>query len=140
MRLLERLVQHLDPRVLKRTCVVFDAANPPADRPDQFRFHDMDIRFAIEYPEADDLIEELIAAHTAPKNLAVVSSDHRVQAAAKRRGSLPLDSQPWFDELLDSQVRLAVSLGEEQGSGSDEKPTPEIDDQDVEKWMREFGF
>ena len=149
MQLIQRLVKHLDHDVRSRTCVVFDAANPPPDRPHEFQIEGIDVRFAVDYPEADDLLEELIASHSAPKNLAVVSSDNRVQAAARRRGSLALDSQDWLDDLLDGNVRLAVTgrsgagrSGAGQGSGQaiDEKTTPTIDDDDVEKWMREFGF
>jgi hypothetical protein len=144
MQLIQRLVKHLDQDVRRRTCVVFDAANPPPDRPSEFQIEGIDVRFAVDYPEADDLLEELIASHSAPKTLAVVSSDHRVQAAARRRGSLALDSQGWLDDLLDGNVRLAVTgrSGAGQGSGQagDEKPSQKIDDDDVEKWMREFGF
>ncbi|MFK8113743.1 MAG: NYN domain-containing protein [Rubripirellula sp.] len=143
MQLLQRLVEFLDAETRSRTCVVFDAANPPPDRPDQFQFHGIEVRFAIDYPEADDLLEELIAAHSAPKTLAVVSSDHRVQAFAKRRGSLALDSQAWLDDLLESRVILAVRpKRKEQGNRDDEdrKPPQKNDDQDVEGWMREFGF
>lgn len=140
-RLLQRLVQHLDEATRERTCIVFDSANPPPDRPDQFRFHEIEVRFAIDYAEADDLLEELIATHTAPKSLAVVSSDHRVQAAAKRRGAVPMDGQPWLDDLLESRVRLAVERsGAGQGSETGEKLPQPNEAEDVEKWMREFGF
>jgi uncharacterized protein len=117
MSLLDRLVAHLDEQTLQRTCVVFDAANPPADRPHQFSFHGMEIEFAVDYPEADDLLEELIASHSAPKTLAVVSSDHRVQAAAKRRGAACFESQSWLDDLLDGNVGLAVQQDRAGRSG-----------------------
>jgi hypothetical protein len=148
-QLINRLVKHLDDRVRRRTCVVFDAANPPRDRPSQFQVEGIDVRFAVGYPEADDLLEELIAEHSAPKNLAVVSSDQRVQTAARRRGGVPLDSQAWLDDLLDGVVRLAMKDaggagrgGAGQGSSEEdqEKPDPAADDEDTESWMREFGF
>ena len=143
-QLIARLVKHLDHAVRSRTCVVFDAANPPPDRPSQFAIEGIDVRFAVDYAEADDLLEEIIASHSAPKNLAVVSSDHRVQAAARRRGSLVLESQEWLDDLLDGNVRLAVRRRDGAGQGSEqdgaEKPTESIEEEDVESWMREFGF
>ena len=124
--------------------MVFDAANPPRNRPNQFVADGIDVRFAVGYPEADDLIEELIAAHSAPKNLAVVSSDLRIQVAAKRRGSVALDSQAWLDDLLEGVVQLAVERQGGAGQGRDknhhEKPAQTVDDDDVDKWMREFGF
>ena len=144
MQLIQRLVKHLGSDVRCRTCVVFDAANPPPDRPSQFQIEGIDVRFAVDYPEADDLLEEIIGSHSAPKKLAVVSSDRRVQAAARRRGSLAVDSQQWLDDLLDGKVRLAATGHSGAGQGSEragtEKPNQAIDDDDVERWMREFGF
>lgn len=144
MLLINRLVKHLDDELRKRTCVVFDAANPPRDRPHQFDVQGIDVRFAVDYPEADDLIEELIAAHHAPKTLAVVSSDQRIQTSARRRDCSTFESQEWLDDLLEGKVRLAVQRrsGAGQGSGEklNEKPTPQLGDDDVDDWMREFGF
>ena len=142
-RLIGRLIEHLEEQVRHRTCVVFDAANPPPDRPNQFSMDGIDVRFAVGYPEADDLLEELIAAHSAPKQLAVVSSDQRVQAAARRRGCLPLDAQAWLDELLDGVVRLAVKQRRGAGQGTDpSQPAakPEPSDEDTQAWLREFGL
>jgi predicted RNA-binding protein with PIN domain len=144
MLLINRLARRLDGDLRARTCVVFDAANPPRDRPDRFEVETIDVRFAVGYPEADDLIEELIAAHNAPKTLAVVSSDQRIQTAARRRGCTAFDSQAWLDDLLDGLVRLAIKRPSRAGQGSDEhgdeKPDQGVDDDDVEEWMREFGF
>ena len=86
MKLIGRLVDHLTDFQRQNTCVVFDAAKPPEGRSSSFLVEGISICFAVEHAEADDLLEEMIAAHTAPRNLMVVSSDHRVQAAAKRRG------------------------------------------------------
>lgn len=141
-QLMSRLVKHLDAEIRKRTCVVFDAANPPPDRPGEFDVDGIHVRFAVGYPEADDLLEEIIAAHSAPKQLAVVSSDHRVQAAAKRRGSQTFDAQSWLDNLMDGRISLAPTQpgGAGQGSGpADDKPDA-VDDDDVQRWMNEFGF
>lgn len=146
MLLLDRLADHLPAAVLPAVCVVFDASNPPRNRPSQFIVRQMQVLFAVEYAEADDLIEELIVAHSSPKQLAVVSSDHRVQAAAKRRGASFFDSEPWVDRLLDNQAPLSRSFRVPQGdaAASDRKASgaqklsPE--DVDVEMWMKEFGF
>ena len=101
----------------------------------------IEIRFAVGYPEADDLLEELIASQSAPKRLAVISSDHRVQAAARRRGAVAFDSDDWLDGLLDGRVRLAVDPSHRAGQGSAEKDEkPDIPGVDAEDWMREFGL
>ena len=150
MQLIQRLRRHLSDELRSRTCVVFDAANPPADRPAEFVIDGMQIRFAVGYPEADDLIEELIAQHSAPKRLAVISSDHRIQAYGRRRGCTPLDSQPWLDALMDGKVELAPHVtvrssrdtagasGAGRG-GAAEKPSVQ-DASEVDQWLREFGL
>ncbi len=144
MLLINRLVQHLDAEARSRTCVVFDAASPPRDRADEFEVEGIHIRFAVGYPEADDLLEQLISEHSAPKNLVVVSSDHRVQAAARRRGALAFDSQQWLDDFLDGKVRLAITrdFGAGQGGAESEHPKTSsgIDSDDVDEWLRKFGF
>lgn len=105
-RLLDRLSEHLDEIVRERTCVVFDAKSAPPGQPSRFFYQAMEIRFATEYPEADDLLEELISGHPAPRGLSVVSSDHRIQAAARRKRAGVFDSDPWLDRLLDGYIDL----------------------------------
>jgi hypothetical protein len=151
MRLIDRLVQGIDEELRGRTCVVFDAANPPQDRPSEFQSGGVEVKFAVGHPEADDLLEELISANSSPKTLAVISSDHRVQMAATRRGCTIYDSQPWLDAFLDGVVGLAGGRrrsggsrqGEPgQGRGVAAKPgSPgQVDDREVDRWLREFGF
>lgn len=138
MQLIERLAARLNDETRGRTCVVFDAANPPPDRPSQFQMHGMTVRFAVDHPEADDLIEELIVAHSVPKSLAVVSSDQRVQTAARRRGATAFESQDWLDRLMDGRVGLAI---ERPGDKPHEPAKPDsVAGADVADWMREFGF
>ncbi|MCA9137586.1 MAG: NYN domain-containing protein [Planctomycetales bacterium] len=152
--LLRDLTTHLSQSLRRRTCVVFDAANPPRDRPSRFTHNEIDVQFAVDHLAADDLLEEIIRAHPTPKRLMVVSSDHRVQIAAKRRGAAHFDSQPWMDDLTDGKIHLAVALKPELGGagqgGSPEskshgKPAgpvkPRVEDpSEVADWMREFGF
>lgn len=141
-QLVRRLAEHLSEEVRNSTCVVFDAANPPPDRPSEFEVDGITVRFAIDHPEADDLLEQIIAAHSVPKSLAVVSSDHRVQTAAKRRGAVSFDSQPWLDDLIDGKVKLAVALTDRVGEGSEAKTDKpkSVNDDDVQQWLRDFGF
>ena len=143
-RLLQRLRDNLQSTVLSRVCVVFDARHRPPGAVDRYDYHGIDVRFAIEYPEADDLIEDLIAKHSSPKQLAVVSSDHRLQEAARRRGATPLDSQPWMDKLLDGKAWLPVSVERAKSPANLEsqsgKPTEKVTDDEVKQWMEEFGF
>lgn len=105
-RLLDRLVKHLDEPIRSRTLVVFDAKAPPRDRPSRFDHQGIELWFAVDYPEADDLLEEIIVQHPVPKNLTVVSSDHRIQTAARRRRAGCFDADAWMDQLLDGHAQL----------------------------------
>ena len=49
--------------------------------------------------EADDLLRELIAQDSAPKSLWVVSSDHAVQRAAKKRRANVVDASAFLEQL-----------------------------------------
>ena len=149
MSLMDRLAEHLPPMVRDRSCVVFDAKNPPPDVGHEFVHHGIQVRFAVDYPEADDLIEEMIAAESVPRSLMVVSTDRRIQTAASRRGAMAMDSDPWFDWLLDGRIKLAVppsKYADEDQAGQGRaaakksaKPShPEGDE--VKQWMQEFGF
>lgn len=142
--LLSRLVERLPRRIRVRCCVVFDAANPPPGVGDQYEVQGILVRYSVGYPEADDLLEELITAHTSPKQLSVVSSDHRIQAAARTRGATPFESQAWLDDLLEDRIGLAPAKRgrAEQGSEPHEltKPNQIVDQEALHDWLREFGF
>ncbi|MEM6470889.1 MAG: NYN domain-containing protein [Planctomycetota bacterium] len=145
--LLQTLAKYIDQSVRSRTCIVFDAADPPKGRPSQFQFAEMEVRFAVDYVTADDLLEEIIRSHHTPKQLMVVSSDHRVQVAAKRRGATFIDSEPWMDRLTDGRTILASDLTTKpdgktgQGGAGEGSAKPRIEDPDeVQQWMKEFGF
>jgi hypothetical protein len=68
-----------------RVTIVFDAAKPPPGVPAEMEYHGLHVRFAIGLAAADDLIEQLIRKASAPRNLTVVSDDHRIRDAARRR-------------------------------------------------------
>jgi uncharacterized protein len=99
IRLIARLKELLDPEQLARTTIVFDARiNPPPDRPDP-PSGPLTILFPPRHQEADDLLEELLSKHSAPQQVLVVSSDHRLHKAARRRGATPIDSETFLDQL-----------------------------------------
>ncbi|MEM9588113.1 MAG: NYN domain-containing protein, partial [Planctomycetota bacterium] len=125
-RLLNRLAEGLPRSVRSRTCVVFDAASPPRDRADRFEHQEMDVRFSAGYAEADDLLEELISQHSSPKRLIVVSSDHRIQTAAKRRGATAMDSDVWLDRLLSGRVQLASGEVSRREADESAETGPEV--------------
>lgn len=141
-RLIDRLVEHLPATLLPHTCVVFDAKQSPTDRAGQLSDREIVIRFATDHDEADDLLEELIAAHTSPKQLMVVSSDHRVQAAARRKKAKCYDSDLWVDRLLEgrpplNKVPTAAKPREIQSPLSKKLPElPSLDDLPDDETLR----
>lgn len=108
--LLAFLARSLDERLRTRTTIVFDASLAPPGLPREASHEGLTIRFAPRTVTADDVVEELIAEAADPRHLLVVSSDHRIQRAARQRGAQWMDSQTWYASLA-SQVRAAASQG-----------------------------
>ena len=80
------------------------------------------------------MIEELLEQYRAPRSLLVVSSDHRVQRAARHVGASFLDSEEWYSE------RLAICR--ERRAAADDaaaKPTGDLTADELNYWLREFG-
>ncbi|MFW6169271.1 MAG: NYN domain-containing protein [Planctomycetota bacterium] len=99
--LLDWLGQVLDDAQRRRTTIVFDAHDAPPGLPRSARKHELRIHFSPRGTEADDMLEELIRDHSSPRALTVVSSDHRLHRAARRRKAKAVDAEQWV-----SQVRL----------------------------------
>lgn len=154
-RLLDRLAEHLGELVCERTCVIFDAKNAPHGRSSETNHHLIQVRYAVDYPEADDLLEELIRNHPTPKHLTIVSSDHRVQSAARRRKATYFDSDPWYDDLLDGKVRLGwypktklrakekaskeALISNDQAKSDGKLSELEISDDELRDWIDQLG-
>ena len=98
-RFLHYLSGSLTPRERERTTVVFDAPSTDCRQVQQMESHSLLIMFAEGDLEADDVLEELIAAHSAPRQILLVSSDHRLQKAVRRRRGKPIDSEDFAAQL-----------------------------------------
>ncbi len=131
--LLNFLLASLPESELARTSIVFDAHDAPPGLPRQQLHGAMTVYFAVGYAEADDQLEELIRSDSAPRQLTVVSSDHRVQRAAKRRGARAVDSPVWYAEVLRQRRADAAPLVD-----SVEKPG-ELTPDEISRWLAEFG-
>ena len=136
-RLLSSLASLIPAADRAATVVVFDARESPSGLPSEYFFEGIKVRFARDHDEADDLIEELIDAHTKTSSLTVVSSDLRLQRAARRRNAAYCDSRVWFDHLQDSLREKKVET---------QSPNPELikdkklDDTAVANWLIEMGL
>ncbi|MCA9153367.1 MAG: NYN domain-containing protein [Planctomycetales bacterium] len=131
--LLNFVAAAVDPAELPQTTVVFDAKEAPPGLPRTVTHRGITVHFAAEFEEADDLLEELIRTEPSPRKLLVVSSDHRVQRAAKRRRAATIDSDVWYDE---AKRHRRDSAGV---TSRDVKPdSPSVGE--VNRWLEAFGF
>ena len=92
------------------------------------------VHFASGYESADELIEELIERDSAPRRLTVVSSDHRLHRAARRRKAHAIDSDRWYEQTIaERSQRHRVAK-----SKMPKPPTP-LATSEVEYWLAQFG-
>lgn len=130
--LLDQLADLLPPAEAARTTIVFDAADAPPGLPRQFAYRGLDVRFTPRKVEADELLETLIEQARDPRRLTVVSSDHRLQRAARRRQARYADSEVWWQELQRSQQAPPPS--------DEDKPGGTLPPDEVHRWLSEFGL
>jgi predicted RNA-binding protein with PIN domain len=112
--------------------VVFDALGAPPGLDDQAEFHGVRVRFA-QGQTADDLLEDLIRSEQGPRRLTVVSDDHRIQKAARRRGCTVLGCLDYCDLLLHGPPRPPAP--EPDPAGKPDRPTAE----EAKRWLETFG-
>ena len=123
-RLISELSTRLNESTRQKTTIVFDANERPIKEvPDELRVNGLHVIYAVHHDDADSLIEELIRRHPTPKKLTVVSSDHRLHKAARRRKATAVDSEAWFDSL-DHQLGHKITEANDDTEPSDNNPFP----------------
>ncbi|MFH1266762.1 MAG: NYN domain-containing protein [Planctomycetota bacterium] len=132
--LLNFLAESLDLAEIARTTVVFDAADAPPGLPRVVEHRGLTVRFSAGYEDADTLIEELIRAESAPRRLTVVSSDHRLQRAARRRRARAVDSDVWYAQTVRQRRDRRQSSPTPPA-----KPHVPLLEEDVARWLEQFG-
>jgi len=134
LALLNFLAESLEPKEIPRTTVVFDANQAPPGLPRRVDYRGLTVRFASRWPDADSLIEELILQDNAPRQLMVVSSDHRLQRAARRRRAKSMDADAWYAKVVRQRRRRLVR----EQSQPVRPPVPLLEE-DVNYWLSQFG-
>ena len=89
------------------------------------------VRFAGPGREADEVIEGLIAADTAPRRLLVVSSDRRILRAGQRRRARTATSEAFLNQV-------ARAPGGDRPEAL--RPDTALDDDEIARWLDEFGL
>lgn len=136
--LLAFLARRLSPAERRRTTIVFDAADAPTDLRRQRQHELMQVRFAPRGGDADSLIEDLVARHSAPRQVRVVSSDHRLQKAARRRRGVFLESREFFLQL-DERPETTETPTRGRTSRSHPKYTGAVSPEEAARWQEFFG-
>jgi uncharacterized protein len=137
-QLVAYLANHLTDAERERATIVFDAAEAPPGLPREFAAAGMAVRFAAAGKDADDTIEELIAAHSAPRQIRLVSSDHRLQRSVQKRRGAFIDSEDFVQEL---ERRGPISEGGAQPASPGAAPSAGkgTSEAETEHWLRVFG-
>jgi hypothetical protein len=136
LALLNFLAESLEPGEIGGTTIVFDANNAPPGLPRIVSHRGLRVHFASRYPDADSLIEELIVEESAPRGLTVVSSDHRIQRAARRRKAVAVDSDVWYEDVIRRRRARQASVSSKQAEA---KPPVPLLEEDVDYWIGVFG-
>ena len=137
---LTKLADTLGVEKAGETTVVFDANSPPSDFDLETSYKGLTLIFALGDENADARIEKLIAQHSAPKSLTVVSTDHRIRRAASRRKARALTA----DQFLDLIQR---PRGQKERSGRTDVHPPSrppdrglpLSTHEAAYWLEEFG-
>ena len=120
-------------KIHRRGTIIFDGTGP-RDKSELQSYRNVDVVFSGLNKEADDLIEEIIWSNTAPKKLLVVSTDRRIRNAAKKRKTLSVRSD-FFWELVCHEL--------EKPEGPPPEPNEKkhgITEAETRVWMRWFGL
>lgn len=131
MALLEFLAAAISKRERSQTTIVFDASGAPPGLPRMLRHEGMTIHFAPRHSDADEMIEDLLEKHRSPRSLLVVSSDHRIQRAARGRGAKYMDSLEWYRQQR-SELRHA------DNSDKPSEAASEVPAEELRYWIRQF--
>lgn len=132
-RFLNDLACRLGPEESRQTTIVFDAHHHPRHLGAVEGHKGLTVLFAVGYEDADSHLEDLIKHHSHPKSLCVVSSDHRVRDAARRRGAQPLESDEFLDRLDRPRPHI-MTMPRRRRLENDPSQAAERD-----HWLREFG-
>lgn len=120
-------------RTGERLQIVFDGPAPPPGLASQIAPKGLEIRYSGSRSADDELVEAL-QGDSAPRRLLVVTSDHEIQRAARRREARVVESE----EFWESVERLLASPPPMPGE-PDFKRHGLPSDQ-TQKWLDEFGL
>jgi hypothetical protein len=110
--------------------VVFDASRAPPDALAEEDYHGIHVRYALD-GEADEVIETLIQKESAPRQLTIVSDDHRIQQAGRRRRCPVYGCLDYLEKMDRHRRKPALSEAFVKPEG--------ISSEETQHWLREFA-
>ncbi len=135
-RFLHQLANRLTDQERSRTTIVFDAGTQaPLDIPTEHVFQSMRILFARRDEDADARIERLVKEHSAPRQIRLVSSDRRLQTAARRRKGKFVTSEEFALELEKNQTSTSPELSRDLEA----KAQGQLTEAEIAEWLELFG-
>lgn len=127
---------HIIGRYLKLTGekgkIIFDGIGPP-DKSRLCGIRNLDVFFAGLATDADTVIEDKIRASTAPRRLVIVSSDQRLQKAARTGKATPVKCEVFWAKLqkkLRHKRKIKEPAAKRHG----------LSDAETEQWLEFFGL
>jgi predicted RNA-binding protein with PIN domain len=137
-RLLRFLLSNLTPAEICGTTVIFDAREPPPDRPASLVVSGIRVLFANPGGDADVLIQSWLERHPTPRRVTLVSSDRLLQRAARSRGSKFIGSEDFVHDL---EARRTASLSQRGAAEMTDasKPRPQASAEQTAYWLKVFG-
>lgn len=130
-RLLHQIAGVLDKNVAADATVVFDAhlSSPRlTEGVLQTRSSPLSVCFSRDGRDADEEIERILDTHSSPRQVLVVSSDHRLHKAASRRKAGCMDSEDFlrqFEEVESDRRPGAGSSQRQESAGAKPDMAPD---------------
>ncbi len=135
-RLLQFLLSKLSNAEVRAATLVFDARDPPPDRPAEIVVSGLKVLFANPGGDADVMIQQWLSRHSTPRRVTLVSSDRALQRSARGCGAKFVGS----DEFLDELERRRVTGGKHPTQHDDDaKPAGQLSDTQTAYWLKIFG-
>jgi len=138
-RLLKLLLQGLSRSQIQTATIVFDARDPPPDRPAQVVVSGLTVLFANPKGDADAFIQEWIARHPSPRRITLVSSDRMLQRAARGYGAKVVSSGDFLSDLERRRAGQSSRQSDRALRPDDAKPAGRVSEAQMAYWLKVFG-
>jgi predicted RNA-binding protein with PIN domain len=138
-KLLRYLLGKLSAAEIRNTTIIFDARDPPPDRPAQVVVSGLKVLFANPGGDADVVIQEWLARHSSPTRVTLVSSDRVLQRAARGCRSKFVGSDEFLHDLERRRAPQGRTGSTRAAHSDDSKPAAHLSASDAAHWLKLFG-